>query len=63
VERYRAKYRTAHSGQFDLFMPFFEEALNRLVEGGWLGWSVSSTFLRTPSGLRVVMPLRGTLKL
>jgi hypothetical protein len=44
-------------------MPFFEEALNRLVEDGWLGWSVSSTFLRTPSGLRVVMPLRGTLKL
>jgi hypothetical protein len=50
VERYRAKYRTARSGQFDLYMPFFEEAINQLVEGGWLGWSVSSTFLRTSSG-------------
>jgi hypothetical protein len=50
VERYRAKYHTARSGQFDLFMPFFEEAINQLVEGGWLGWSVSSTFLRTSSG-------------
>jgi len=50
VERYRAKYRTARSGQFDLFMPFFEEAVRQLAEGGWLGWSVASTFLRTSSG-------------
>jgi hypothetical protein len=57
VERYRAKYRTARSGQFDLFMPFFEEAIHRLAEGGWLGWSVASTFLRTSSG----RPLRSLL--
>jgi SAM-dependent methyltransferase len=57
VERYRARYRTARSGQFDLFMPFFEEALRQLAEGGWLGWSVSSTFLRTSSG----RPLRSLL--
>ncbi|NDC78294.1 MAG: hypothetical protein EBZ67_10550 [Chitinophagia bacterium] len=50
VEEYRAKYRTARSGQFDLFMPFFEEAVRYLAEGGWLGWSVASTFLRTSSG-------------
>ncbi len=50
VERYRAEYRTARAGQFDLFMPFFEEAIRRLCGGGWLGWSVSSTFLRTASG-------------
>jgi hypothetical protein len=30
VERYRAAYRTARSGQFDLYMPFFEEAVRRL---------------------------------
>jgi adenine-specific DNA-methyltransferase len=57
VERYRAEYRTARSGQLDLFMPFFEEAVRRLAEGGWLGWSVSSTFLRTSSG----QPLRSLL--
>jgi adenine-specific DNA-methyltransferase len=57
VGRYRAEYRTARSGQLDLFMPFFEEAIRRLAEGGWLGWSVSSTFLRTSSG----RPLRGLL--
>ncbi len=50
VEEYRAKYLTARSGQFDLFMPFFEEAVHHLAEGGWLGWSVASTFLRTSSG-------------
>jgi Eco57I restriction-modification methylase len=63
VERYRAKYRTARSGQFDLFMPFFEEAFNRLVEGGWLGWSVSSTFLRTSSGrsLRSLLSATSTI--
>jgi hypothetical protein len=49
VERYRAEYRTARSGQFDLYLPFFEEAVRRLA-GGWLGWSVSSTFLRTSAG-------------
>jgi hypothetical protein len=57
VERYRARYRTARSGQFDLFMPFFEEAIRQLAAGGWLGWSVSSTFLRTSSG----RPLRSLL--
>ncbi|MFN4260900.1 MAG: Eco57I restriction-modification methylase domain-containing protein [Gemmataceae bacterium] len=57
VEQYRTKYRTAQSGQFDLFMPFFEEAIHRLAEGGWLGWSVASTFLRTSSG----RPLRSLL--
>ncbi len=57
VERYRAEYRTARSGQLDLFMPFFEEAVRRLADGGWLGWSVSSTFLRTSSG----RPLRSLL--
>jgi len=57
VQQYRARYRTACSGQFDLFMPFFEEAIRQLDEGGWLGWSVSSTFLRTSSG----RPLRSVL--
>lgn len=57
VEQYRTKYRTARSGQFDLFMPFFEEAIHQLAASGWLGWSVSSTFLRTSSG----RPLRSLL--
>jgi hypothetical protein len=57
VKRYRTKYRTARSGPFDLFMPFFEEALRQLAEGGWLGWSVASTFLRTSAG----RPLRALL--
>jgi hypothetical protein len=58
VERYRAKYRTARSGQFDLFMPFFEEAVGQLAERGWLGWSVASTFLRTSAG-RILRSLIG----
>lgn len=60
VERYRAEYRTARAGQFDLFMPFFEEAIRRLCCGGWLGWSVSSTFLRTASGQRLRSLLGGS---
>jgi hypothetical protein len=60
VERYRAEYRTARSGQLDLFMPFFEEAIRRLCGGGWLGWSVSSTFLRTASGQRLRSYLGGS---
>jgi hypothetical protein len=57
VERYRAEYPTARSGQFDLSMPFFEEAIRQLRPGGWLGWSVSNTFLRNASG----RPLRSLL--
>ena len=57
VERYRREYGTARSGQFDLFMPFFEQAIRRLEEGGWLAWSVASTFLRTASG----RPLRSLI--
>jgi methylase of polypeptide subunit release factors len=51
--RYQAEFQTARSGQFDLYMLFFEKAINMLAEGGRLGWSVSNTFLRSQSGRAV----------
>jgi hypothetical protein len=47
---YQSRFLTARSGQFDLYMLFFEQALRRLKADGWLGWSVSNTFLRSTSG-------------
>ena len=45
-------------------MPFFEEAVRRLAEGGLLGWSSSSTFLRISAGrpLRSLLGERCTLR-
>jgi hypothetical protein len=51
--RYRRQFRTAQSGQFDLYMLFMERAIERLKEQGWLAFSVSSTFLRSDSGRRL----------
>lgn len=50
LARYRQEFLTARSGQFDLYMLFFEKAIRCLRDGGCLGWSTSSTFLRTTSG-------------
>jgi hypothetical protein len=53
LREYRSRFLTARSGQFDLYMLFFEQALRRLKPSGWLGWSVSNTFLRSASGRTV----------
>jgi hypothetical protein len=50
VGAYRGMFRAAQDGQFDLYMLFFEKAISVLKDGGWLGWSVSNTFLRSRSG-------------
>lgn len=50
VDEYRRRYRSARSGQFDLYMLFVEESLNRLREGGRMGLSIANTFLRSDSG-------------
>jgi hypothetical protein len=53
LEQYRELFRTARSGQFDLYMLFFEKAISILRSGGWLGWSTSNTFLRSQTGRTV----------
>jgi hypothetical protein len=50
VARYKRKFRTACSGQFDLYFLFIERAIDLLASNGWLGFSVSNTFLRSESG-------------
>lgn len=50
VEEWRKHFVTARTGQFDLYMPFFEQAVRRLRAGGQLGWSISNTFLRSKFG-------------
>ena len=47
---WRKRFVTARSGQFDLYMPFFEQAVRQLHDGGRLGWSISNTFLRSKFG-------------
>ncbi|MGD0461159.1 MAG: N-6 DNA methylase [Tepidisphaeraceae bacterium] len=53
LAQYKSTFRTARSGQFDLYMLFFEKALDVLRAGGRLGWSVSNTFVRSQSGRTV----------
>ena len=50
IGEYRRRYRSARAGQFDLYMLFVEESLNRLREGGRMGLSIANTFLRSASG-------------
>lgn len=50
VARYKRQFRTARSGQFDLYMLFIEKAIDLLAPKGWLAFSVSNTFLRSDTG-------------
>ncbi|MBI2805228.1 MAG: SAM-dependent DNA methyltransferase [Planctomycetes bacterium] len=50
VERYKREFRTARSGQFDLYILFIEKAIDLLAPNGWLAFSVSNTFLRSETG-------------
>ena len=50
---YRKRLRTARRGQFDLYMLFIERALELLTEGGYVGFSVANTFIRTIGGDRI----------
>lgn len=50
VAHYQQVFRTARSGQFDLYMLFMERAIDLLAPDGWLGFSVSNTFLRSETG-------------
>jgi len=50
VNDWRKRFVTARTGQFDLYMPFFEQAVRRLKTSGQLGWSISNTFLRSRFG-------------
>lgn len=50
---YRRRFQSARRGHFDLYMLFIEKALNVLVDGGCLGFSVSNSFIRTLGGNRI----------
>lgn len=50
VNNYKRSFRTAKGGQFDLYMLFIEKAIKLLSGEGYLGMSVSNTFLRSESG-------------
>ncbi len=48
--QYKRRFRTAQSGQFDLYMLFLERTIEHLRIEGKLALSLSNTFLRTASG-------------
>ena len=50
IPEYRRRFEVARRGQFDLYMLFIEKAIRLLGEFGTLGFSVSSSFLRSDSG-------------
>ena len=50
VTRYKRTFITARTGQFDLYMLFIEKSIRLLVDEGYLGMSVSASFLRSQSG-------------
>jgi hypothetical protein len=50
VNKYKHNFRTAKTGQFDLYMLFVEKAIKLLADMGYLSMSVSNTFLRSESG-------------
>ena len=50
VARYKREFWSARSGQFDLYILFLEKAIDLLAPNGWLGFSVSNTFLRSDTG-------------
>lgn len=58
VTRYKREFRTAQSGQFDLYILFIEKSIDLLATNGWLTFSVSNTFLRSETG-RVLRQLIG----
>jgi hypothetical protein len=53
IRAFRKRFRTARRGQFDLYMLFIEKALELLADGGYLGFSVANTFIRTIGGDRI----------
>ena len=50
VDNYKRNFITACNGQFDLYMLFIEKAIELLTNHGYLGMSISNTFLRSKSG-------------
>ncbi len=50
VKRLRERFSSIKSGQFDLYMPFMEHAVNLLDDGNQIGFSLSNTFLHTGTG-------------
>ncbi len=50
ADDYKQRFRTAKTGQFDLYMLFIEKAVALLANQGYLSMSVSNTFLRSESG-------------
>lgn len=50
LAEYRRMFHTARSGRFDLYMLFVEKALRLLRPGGFLGLSISGSFLRSRAG-------------
>ena len=52
VREYKRKFKAA-SSQFDLYMLFIEKAIELINNNGFLGMSVSNSFLRSDSGKKL----------
>jgi hypothetical protein len=63
IENYKKRFVTAGTGQFDLYMLFVERSIQILADGGYLGMSLSNTFLRSVSGAILRALIAGTCDL
>ena len=50
VYDYKRRFKTARTGQFDLYMLFIEKSIELLADEGYLSMSVSGSLLRSQSG-------------
>jgi hypothetical protein len=50
IKQLRERFSSIKTGQFDLYMPFIEHAVNLLDDGNKIGFSLSNSFLHTDTG-------------
>lgn len=50
IRNLKSRFQSAEPGQFDLYMPFIEHAINLLDDGDLIGFSLSNSFLHTETG-------------
>jgi hypothetical protein len=50
IKHLRKRFVSIKNGQFDLYIPFIEHAVNLLKNGNRIGLSLSNSFLRTDAG-------------
>jgi hypothetical protein len=53
TKQLQERFTSTKTGQFDLYMPFIEHAVNLLENGNKVGFSLSNSFLHTDAGKKI----------